>query len=214
MFTPKPSLLDDLTCLPPCWQNIIPGKSAKQDALSTLTQLASIDQESIYVYDPKLGAPKGIPIQVYDEIIDSNIASEEQFHGFLNIYILKDKVSVISFQLRNDDIALSEAIKKLGEPEFIVITSYRENLVFGFVSPSVGTAFVYSTLGQSKRTLSEVYPEARLESIYFFDPETYEEFLESRFLTFNQRDSDETRAHLAPWKGYGKIGEKYTVEVP
>jgi len=214
LFTPKPSLLDDLACPPPCWQNIVPGISTKQDALSTLAQLAFIDQKSIYAYDPKLVPPKGTPIQVYDEIIDSNIASDGQFYSFLSIYLLKDKVSVISFQLRIYDITLSEAITKLGEPESIVISPYRENLVFGFVSPSVGVAFVYSTLGQSKKALSEVYPDARLESIYFFDPETYAQFLESRFLTFNQRDSDGTRAHLVPWKGYGAIKELYPPKAP
>jgi hypothetical protein len=212
LFTPKPSLLDDLACPPPCWQNIVPGISTKQDALSTLAQLAFIDQKSIYAYDPKLVPPKGTPIQVYDEIIDSEIAFEDQFYSLLNIYMLKDKVSVISFQLRNDDITLSEAINKLGEPEYIVISPYRDQLVFGFVSPSVGVAFVYSTLGLSKKALFEVYPDARLESIYFFDPKTYEQFLESRFLTFNQRNSDETRANLVPWKGYGEIKELYPLK--
>lgn len=209
LFTPKPSLLDDLKCSPPCWQNIVPGISTKQDALSTLAQLAFIDQKSIYVHDPKLELPKGTPIQVYDELIDSEIAFEDQFYSFLSIYMLKDKVSVISFQLRNDDVTLSEAITKLGEPEYIVITPYREHLVFGFVSPSVGVAFVYSTLGQPKKALFEVYPGVRLGSIYFFDPETYEQFLESRSLTLGERNSEETRANLVPWKGYGNIKELY-----
>lgn len=208
LFTPKPSLLDDLVCPPPCWQNIVPGISTKQDALSTLAQLAFIDQKSIYAYDPKLVPPKGTPIQVYDEIIDSKIAFEDQFYSFLSIYMLKDKVSVISFELRIYDITLSEAITKLGEPEYIVITPYRENLVFGFVSPSIGVAYSYTSLGQSKKTLSEVYPNAKLESIYFFDPETYEQFLESRSLTL-ERNSEETRANLVPWKGYGNIKELY-----
>lgn len=122
--------------------------------------------------------------------------------------------TVISFQLRIYNITLSEAVNKLGEPEYIVITPYRDQLVFGFVSPSVGVAFSYTSLGQSKKTLSEVYPNAKLDSIYFFDPETYEQFLESRSLTLGGRNSEETRANLVPWKGYGSIEKLYSPKFP
>ena len=214
LFTPKSSVLDDLICSPPCWQNIVPGISTKQDALSILSELPYIDKQSIRVYDPKQVLQEGTPDRVFDEIIDVLFASGGPSQTTLGIYLIGGKVSVISLQLYSSDVSLSEAIEKLGEPQSIVITPYAHNFVVGFVDPSKGVALTYSTVGKPKRQLLEIYPEIKVSSIYFFDPESFEQFLDSRRLTLGQRDGEETIEHLEQWAGYGKIEEKYPIELP
>lgn len=205
---PNPSPLDDTTCSPPCWENIVPGKSTEQDVLLMLPKVSNIDASSITSYNPKLVRPEGNPERIYDEIIHALFTSKGRQQNPIGIYVLGDVVSVLSFELRTDDLSLSEAIEKLGEPQYVFVAPYRENFIVGFVSPSTGTAFVYSTVGKSKRQRSEIYPEIRVGAFYFFDPETYEQFLEARFLSVGEWDAKYTSQHLVPWTGnYGDLSQ-------
>jgi hypothetical protein len=105
-------ILSNSTCEPPCWNNIQPGETTKDEAVLILNGLPEVDRTTITL--------NGEPWDIFDDAIyfsfrDSNVVGR--------MYINKGKVSFVEvFNKDNNplDITLGEAIARLGEPEYVI----------------------------------------------------------------------------------------------
>jgi hypothetical protein len=190
------SILDNPVCSPPCWQNIVPGKTNLGELLATLKDIDNLDQSSLVQRDyPNMKS--------YDQIVYGKLYLEPNVVTFVSAY-LSDK-SVVELDFLGDwNLTLEEAIKELGKPEGVLI-HHSEHTLIAFLIPSKGVAFSYDT---TRVTLS-ITPDLKITSINYFSPEFYDELLEMGWFSEGSWDYQESMARIKPWKGYGDIEELY-----
>jgi hypothetical protein len=75
------------------------------------------------------------------------------------------------------------------------------------VDPQKGIAFGYSSASQPDWVYSEIRPEVEIGEVMFFDPEHYQQILDSGILSYYLLSSEETKSRLRPWNGYGNLSK-------
>jgi hypothetical protein len=187
---PKPpGIFENLTCEPPCWEDISPGVTTKNDALVILSKIRAIDQPINHTQ----------PVPGFDEEIDFTLYKDINKMGFIDI--LNDRVTMIGFGYNRMGITLQEAIKLFGMPQSILIVHTGEIYSATFVDPQKGIEFGY----YFRYNATEIMPGDEISDIAFFDPKQYQLFLDTGYFSYHQMNGDETIKRMRPWKGYGSI---------
>lgn len=200
-----PTIFINQVCSPPCWENIQPGTTPKQDAFELLSRVSLIDKETITF--------RGGPTLIFDD---------ELFFGFKSgdgkgiIYILDGKVADISFS-GNLGITLGEVFEKLGEPEYVVnIPVYGGPPLQGtmrsgiqLINSKVGYGLIYFTEDLPTNRQNKIIPEITPTVITYFDPRIFDKFVDAGLFSFRQLNGADTRFYMKPWSGYGEINQKY-----
>ncbi len=107
----KPSVvLDDGTCIAPCWSNISPGETNKRVALNIVKQMGFIQQESIKEQQTFL--------PMIEEMVYWKFQGVKELNGDFSSH--DDKVVMISFNFK-EKIALRDFFKKNGDPDYVYI---------------------------------------------------------------------------------------------
>jgi hypothetical protein len=199
----RPSVIDGLVCAPPCWQNITPGETTEQEALKIVSALPLIDTESIQNLPPAQDIHS-----VYSRAIYAFFLPDDPSQTHLFIGIINNRVADI-FLDGYWDLTLEKTFEKLGEPQYVLVANYGTEFAIGFIIPPKGIAFGYTTVGRPGWQRTKISSKITIEYIDFFDPNTYQQFLDSRTLTYGDLSGKEISERLVPWVGYGDIQEKY-----
>jgi hypothetical protein len=104
-----------IPCAAPCWQGLMVGKSTESKVMSTLQSLPFIDQKTVYVH--RMSMP-GLDLKNFGpgaEITANCIQPSEQC---LTISVEDGILTGVEIAL-NYKIGLDEAIKYLGDPDYI-----------------------------------------------------------------------------------------------
>lgn len=109
--TPKPSVLDNPVCAPPCWQNIVPGVTTGREFLNVIKSYRYLDQESLQYNGPWQG---------FNDLIRGRLRLSPETMTYFNFFFLNDKIADLSFQA-DRTLTFDQAIKKLGEPTSVVV---------------------------------------------------------------------------------------------
>jgi hypothetical protein len=188
-------------CKPPCWENITPGITTKEEAARILSQL-DVDQEPTELKLVNSSADSHIPFST--RAIDGSLV------------FIDDKVSIISLSPKND-LSLQNAIEIFGKPQSVLVYRGGEYIGVTFFKPQEGIVFRYTSWKQSRLLpwsqapqwmYSEIRPEAEINFITYFDPEQPDSVLDYGILSFHELSPAETLQRLYPWRGYGNI-EQY-----
>ena len=193
-----PSILEDLVCEPPCWQNIIPGETTEQELLNILDQIPNLDKGSIFI--------RGGPWNSFSNTVRFDLI-KKNFLVEVSIFLFEDIVALISIQ-GDIGINIGDAISALGEPTSILILFYESYYPI-FFNESMGIAFMYDAYFLPRKSRGEIYPEIKIEEIDFFDPEIFPQLIELRIFTYGVVDPQKLFEKIYPWNGYGYIEEKY-----
>jgi hypothetical protein len=202
-------ILSNPTCQPPCWKNIRPGETTKEEAVSLLKELPEVDSTTI--------ALNGKPWNIFEDIIYFGFKDSE-VHG--RVYISNDKAVFIEISRVGDlelDTTFGEAVNMLGEPEYIINIPIsgglplapKTNFIIIAIQPERGFGFDYDTRYLPGYQKAELLPENKLRGITFFDPAFFDQLLEAGFFSPGHLHSNETRKYMIPWEGYGALEEKY-----
>lgn len=183
------SILKDITCLPPCWRGVIPGRTSKNELIAILNSTAK-DGDSIIDRDEGLGD--------WDDIVSYYMDS--QYGQNINFFILEDTVVEINFYWKLY-LTLGEVIEILGEPDWvfpspghngpILIIIYEEEYVALLHQMESGFLFV-------ERNLE---PQSEIVEMGFF---ASIESLEKSVITLENLEK-----YGYKWAGYGNVDEKY-----
>lgn len=207
--TPVP-ILSNPSCEPPCWKNIRPGETTKEETVSRLQELREVDPTTITL--------NGKSWNIFEDAIYFNF-KESKLEG--RVYINNGKVSVIEIFCEGGnkelDVTFDEAVNELGEPEYIINVSISGGLplapstsyIVTAIQPDRGFLFDYDTRYLPKAQKAELRPENKLRVIGLFDPAFFNHLLEAGFFSLGRLDASETRKYWIPWDGYGNIAEKY-----
>lgn len=202
---PKLPLLDDPVCEPPCWQNIIPGRTEKEDLLNQLSTLPFVDKSSI--------SSVNIPGSAFAGTIYASLYLDKPYQTKLYSYFLNDKVAVISLG-GTWHVTLAEAIEKLGKPRTVIVVRNNGDAYVTFINPATGISFGYTSIWKDEKWKTEISPDIEIESINFFDPNSYQGVLNSGIFSWWFLDPEQTANVSYSWIGYGKLDEKYPPRHP
>jgi hypothetical protein len=109
-----------IPCTAPCWYGLKIGESSESDVMSTLPALTFINQDSIQLF--RMGSAPDLNPKDYKyeaEIVANCINSEKQCLMLRTINYVLTEIEVIL----NYEITLDEAIRYLGNPDYI---GYRD----------------------------------------------------------------------------------------
>jgi hypothetical protein len=195
---PKPStVLHDTSCEPPCWHNIIPGKSTKTDVLLLLPNIPEVDPNSIEDTAITTGG-------VYSHI-KWQFASGGGDFGI--IYFENGVVSTITISPKKGALTLEDTIKILGEPEFTYAYKERgeiDRMLIFLLYPTKGYTLLYNS-GRFRRSSALIEPEHPIEFVNYIDLMLFYELVTSHpFIRIN-RDLVALQENMRPWRGYGEI---------
>ncbi len=192
----KPSVLDNPLCAPPCWQNITPGLTTRQEALDIIKGYRYLQQGSLHDY--------AAPWQGFNDLIQTRLQLDPLTVVYFDIYLLDDKVADMSFQA-DWTLTLDQAITKLGEPTDILVAQAQGEQYVELILPTKGIAFGYSTVARPSWWHSRIEPDIRVNSIDFYSSEAYQPMLDAGSFSFGLLSTEETLRRMQPWNGYGDL---------
>jgi hypothetical protein len=199
-----PNIFESPACEPPCWENITPGLTTKNDALNTLSKLLMVDQPTTERFDT---LPDGV-----DSLVKFTLYGDKNLGG--SIYFVDNKVSLIEMG-NHSGLALQRAFEIFGEPQNVYVYKGGEYTGVTFLLPQSGVAFSYTTWAQSRSPAwaeppdwlyTEIRPNVEINFIAYFAPDQYKSLLDSGKLTIGDTlSSDQLLNRVFLWSGYGSI---------
>lgn len=192
-------------CTLPCWNQLIPGKSTKEEVLIILSNLQVIDSKSIIISGPVLG--------IFDESIEFQIKSQPGI-GSIKIkgkaMFQSNQLSALHFYNTDIGITFGDVTELIDLPnEVITIGSRNGTPMVRLIKTSKGVSF-----GNSMGHEINISPETSIDFLLLFPPDKYETILQSRILVDGFYDVTETKKITYPWKGYGNLDELYPMQLP
>lgn len=186
-----PQIVNSSTCGPPCWMDIIPGVTSKDEALSDLQSMTElVDVESIYTRT-YASAP-----QIGWQFNDTNLV------GWIDIK--NDKVSMISigdpipnrsrFGMRVDQL-----IKKYGSPTDIYYSVGGGDVAVINVSLINRDTGIWWRYSQPYKEQLIIPPDQFIPWIVFFDPHDFKEII------IDKHGVNDYELHHYEWSGYTEI---------
>lgn len=197
-------LFSDTTCEAPCWRNIYPGETSKDELISILENMEDIESNRITF--------KGGRWKIYDDIVYFTLPKNIE----VKIYILENKVVNISFS-REKLARFSEALEIYGNPDYILnLSAHGEGFLFESalhelifaVQPAKGVMFGYDNHYVSIFQKENINPRIWLRWIDYFDPARYEGMVNAGFFTYSTSFED-VEESIRPWNGYGSLEELF-----
>lgn len=200
----KISFLDLNSCQLPCWYGLEQGKTTQGELLSVLTQLPSIDQESV---------TKGEPWGIFESQVFFQFRPMDT-HGVA--YFIDNKLVTIDID-GEINTTFGQMVDLVGEPDFIITTplwggiplqpsmSYAVTAIY----PEIGISFMYDTRSLPRRMQTEVSPDIPLDWISIFDTNIYDELIDAKLFGQSILSGEDTRKFMKSWDGYGPLLEKY-----
>jgi hypothetical protein len=192
------SIVDNPTCSPPCWQNITPGVTTRQEFIDLITKYQYFQQESLHDYDSSW--------QSFDDLIRGRIQFGPQAITNFDAFVLNEEIVDLSFH-GSWNITLDQAINNLGKPTSIVVIAYGNDIFVEMLIPKKGIAFGYTSIGQPAWWQSRIEPDIKISSIDFYTPDAYEKILDAGLFSYGILDGNETLNRMQIWKGYGNLSQ-------
>lgn len=194
------SILDNSVCSPPCWENIVPGKTSRDELLAALANIDNLDQSSIVQQDyPNKKS--------FNHVIHGNLYLEPDALTRVSACLSDETVVVLSFW-GDLNLTLGEAIEGFGNPEGVLI--YRRGFtVISFLYPSKGFVLRFDTTGEYWKSFDSIVPEMEIKTIDYFQPAYYHEILDLGWFSEGMWDYQESMSRMKPWRGYGEIDKYY-----
>lgn len=197
----KSILLEDTLCPYPCWQNITPGVSSREDALKILRETTLL-----------ASTPSAIPRKIDNVQSDSSwvfIDSLSEESGRITYF--NDRVAYIRFHV-NNNLRLGEMIDYYGEPELLsVISGWNDSrwLEVGWIYPTQGVLIIHFDHNwRPKGNYASITPDLPVYDVYYFDPNLYDTLVETVF--FQLARPEIIQESILPWVDYGLV--PYTEE--
>ena len=196
LFLTNQNVFDNHVCQSPCWMNITPGITTKEEALTILSKISFVDQPSVDMHRSVIGFDDEIQFSVYSD----------RTAGW--IYLSADRVSMIGFE-NNLSLTMQSATNLFGTPENMLVI--RTSLFDGvtLLNAKKGVEFDYRLSEFQSLDTSNIQPNTKIYGVTFFDPNHYQQVLNSGILSSYALNSSDTTKNLKPWNGYGSFKDKY-----
>lgn len=177
-------------CAPPCWQNIIPGKTSKQEVMELIPQIPDIDQHK----SKWIG-----PWNIYTDIFRI-LFQDKRSKG--DIRFLDD--TVVSIFLYDDlNIDVDQVIDLYGQPESVIIEKeYSGDIIHLSISLIYPDEGIFLNFTDGDLNTAHIQPDKKIEWVVFVDPLRFETTLTEGASII---DPEAFQNNRYPWVGYTNI---------
>jgi hypothetical protein len=187
------TVLDDPDCSPPCWNEIVPGVTSPEEALSYLSSSPEIDQGN-KEFEISRGYWSWLFTPGYSE------SSGRIYFNELNVYEI-----ALGF---DRPVPINKIIEIYGDPQFVsFISGWADTkwMLFVFLYPDRGIALKsFDFWFWPDRDDVRIGQATKIEEIYFFEPGMlWDENTLSRIFLLDA-DESTVQESLQDWHGYGR----------
>jgi len=189
------SVIQDSSCSPPCWKEVVPGQTTRQEVLSILNALPEVDQSTIR----PMSVVNGNDSYYWDFIPRTG-------DRWARVFINQDIVFAVNFFPDKKGLPLGTAIQYLGEPENILAIYNRAEIPFLAIYTiwqSKGIVLSSSIESYHRGERAEVNSETQVGAFWYFEPELFSELMVSMYIA--DINPDVLNQGIQPWMGYGEI---------
>jgi len=211
MIQRREKVIFDDTCSPPCWRNIIPGKTTSQEAYDLISGFS----------DKKTGK-----VNRWGDYGQFNAYYDFTLSSGVRVWIstIDDVVALVEFSDHDDNgiATFGMCVSRYGTPEYAAQSIYSSfglpigptqtwHILFNALNPQKGVSYGFDTYTYfgSKKSVS---PGSKIIVINYFDTEQFDILLQSGWLLNSADDTGHDINDLHPWVGYGNIFELYPYE--
>ena len=191
------SLMTDDECVAPCWNGIAPGQSSDADAMATLGNLESIEQDSI------ARAPDdAVPAQADYIRWQSAISRGSPPIGSIRV---SDEGHVIEIRSTLEyELPVSKLIDRYGEPDHFSVRQTAPQCYFAKLFwLETGLAADLYRVSETGTDSPLATPETLVYRVYYFEPvESVSEYWQGATLMPHQ---EANQMPSAPWEGYDSV---------
>jgi len=187
-------VLQDTSCSAPCWHNIEAGKTNIDQAIILLSQVPELEPGSIR---------RGKNYQMLDERVTAHFQNNKE--SWLEIIFVDEKAAAMYF-IFDEDISLSDAIKKYGEPKSVFTYALKGDplvyLTAQFYYPDQGVCLFHQN-GSIILQIPETYrvmSSTSITEIYYVDPAVANGQIE--YGCFTGGNENDLNLRKQDWKGY------------
>lgn len=196
-------------CEAPCWYNIIPGETSKEDVVQILQNIPGINPDSI--------GNRGSPIKIFDDYFffkwNDHVEGE--------IWILDNRVSEIILTPKVNGyspkyslgLTVGEIIEKYGEPDYVLrvrqlgpgplpISDAMHTFIV-LINADRGIVIEYDTYYLPEKVRNLISSDIKISYLKYFYPDDFDRLLETGAFSFF-----DTTVKLQPWHGYGEYPEE------
>lgn len=190
----KSSILNQRISEPTSWNNIVPGKTTKEEALTILKSMNIIDQKTITTNNI-------ISRNFKSSITWSFITNCSDDHG--EIYINNNLTILIIIAPKKNSVKFKDAIALYGNPEKVFAGSIpNEPLLTYILYPEQGVVFNHDYGNVMMGEEVKIHPNDNILEAYYFPPDQFKSaFLESDFFPVSTENYEMT---VQDWQGYDK----------
>ena len=190
------AVLQDTSCAAPCWHNIEIGETNIDQAINLLMQVPELDPSSI---------KRGKNYQTLVEGVSAGFENSRE--SSMQIFFLEEKAAAMIF-FYEDDISLSDAIKKFGEPEYLYPSAIKGDpfvyLTAQFLYPDQGVCLLHEHKGLILQ-IPETYritKATNITRIYFVDPALPNGQI--AYGCFTGGNENDLNSEMQEWKGFAE----------
>jgi hypothetical protein len=163
----KTSSITNNVCSPPCWQNITPGETTREDAIKLLTNLSDIKKSSI---------ESTSTVEPNDSIKWIWNSKADDYSG--RIFFQGDVTALIAVTPKEKKLQFKDIIYGFGEPERVLAfrTKGEQAIITIYVLyPSKGYGFMDYYISDSRNTerTVEVKPEEEVKYVWLGEVKTF-----------------------------------------
>ncbi|MBI5295658.1 MAG: hypothetical protein HY869_09295 [Chloroflexi bacterium] len=186
-------LFSTSSCKPPCWQNLIPGKSNNVEVDSFISSLGDIGWpfRKNHPYESKC---------VWKRIIDS------ERHYMADFYLESETLTFIQWSMP-PEITLEQIVDYYGPPQYFRAVINKDYYFLDVYYPALGMAFEISP---RQEDISYILPDMPIRAAQYFSSGDINSYLFTKFscsygveLAINAVENEIN--NIQPWSGYGEI---------
>lgn len=189
------AVFQDESCLPPCWNQIVPGKTLLKDINAKMGPIPDIDSESIKMISI---------LQSNDGVSFSFLPNVRENGG--RIFSQGGIVQAILFWPKSNEFLLSEGLQNWGLPDRYISIYYSKA-----ETPYLVTIIIYINRGiilESRKAMSnEDVPKFEknlpIDDFWYINPELTNSLLENGLI--DDIDNQDLLIGSYPWNGFEEI---------
>lgn len=190
------SVIQDNACSLPCWEDITPGTTMRNEIYPLLKAIPWIKKDSI---------EDVTTVNPNDSVKWMGTSKAGDYSG--RIFLKEDLVTIITISPKERVVKFVDIINKLGEPEYILAVTTRGERAITVVFvlyPSKGYGFLdyYYSSNTDIDNPIQVNPEEYVKQVWYCKPEHFYEYMTSgeiAYLPINLIDTS-----MQKWVGFGK----------
>ena len=189
------TILQNESCLPPCWNGIIPGQTSLQEVNAKLKTISAVNVSSIQTRS----------------MLQSNDSIEFKFFSYIRenegrIYSQGGVVQAISFSPKQGSLLLSETLQAWGVPDQYI------SIYYAFVeTPYLATNIIYTKQGIILDNIKDMRAEEipkfdnnfPIQTVWFINPTLTTRLLQNGLI--DNLNNQYLHDGLKPWTGFGEI---------